>query len=1116
MQVISTKPRLRGRPGTSWVLLGVVAALGLLARSSQVHGQAQLASISGIVTAEETGKPLSSVTVVINGPALQEFQSEVTDANGRYIITQLPPGDDYQVAFYFGADDKPKVVRPGIRLSLGKNVTVSVPVKLTSGKREVKVIRESAPNVDTASASTGVELNQELLRNTPVRGRTFESVIALAPGASDVAPRVFSATGGGPQAGGEVGVSVGGSTGAENNYIVDGINTTDPNLGLVGMELSQYFIKEINIITGGSQAEYGRATGGVVTIATKSGGNEFHGSVFGSIQPYQLTPQTVARLGEAIGTRTKTQALFDVGFDLGGYIVKDRIWFYVGFAPTITMDQVQRRFRSLSQDPATGMARLDPDYQCPSYLRTSQYCLGPSRFALLTNEIDGSGSDIPRTKRLYNAIAKVQFNINPDHNITLGLIASPTQYDDTANTGYYNTDSQRYTRLDQVYDASARYLGKFINRKLQLDVQYGFHYQGLEEKPQQNGSINDQTIVWNADPASPFSLSDFESATGCARVGAFNPCPLTKYTDGFGLYRQQTLQRHMLLASATAYAHFTDKWNPLRGIHAVKLGFDFEQIFTDSARAYSGSDLDPADPTQGHRVYQVLPGLGSQITREFGQRGLSNCANPQPGDPDFCFLNRFRGFTQTRNFAVYLRDSWQVDWAPGLVVNLGVRWEGQEIFGMDLKSDPLNPQLGDKVISIYDNWAPRVGLAYDFTQLTDRPGRGKIFFNYGRFYQSVPTDINDRQFTGEGIYSSGFAGCPVSPSGVSPRDRSCNYPAGIGSGGQYGAVTPSLKGQYINEIILGLNYDVGLDVVLGISYIHRNLGNVIEDVSPDLSNYLVANPGLVPDPNLEKDLMAAVDNATNDADRAKAQGKLDSYKLQQQIGAIFPKAVRNYNALQLTMQKRFSNRFSLIASYTYSRTIGNYPGTFSPSNGQLDPNISTQFDIIDLLANRNGPLPGDRPHNFKATGFYEQPIGDKAKLNFGLTFTATSGRPIEVLGTHLYYGPNEVYILPRGSGGRTPTVTQLDLHIGYEQKLGQRVSLSLFGDVINLVNQRTPTNVDDVYTYDVVQAIRNGQPEDLKHLRTQNGALPAFNSNYGQPTAYQMPLTFRLGGRLSF
>ena len=289
--------------------------------------QLQLGQIQGNITNEETGKPLQGVTVVVSGPALQGEQSEITDKSGSYLITQLPPGDNYIVRFYFG---DVIVERPNVRIAQSKTLTISLKMPTQKGKN-VYVVKERAPSVDIATANTGVEISQEILQNTAVRGRTFESAMSLAPGSADVAPRA--------QAGGDVGVSFAGGTGNENAVLVDGLNTTDLSTGVVATQLHQYFIKDLNVITGGYQAEYGRATGGVVSIVTKSGSNEFHGGVFGSWSPYQATPMTVARLGEALAFRSKQFQQYDFGFELGGPIVKDRVWFYVGFAPTFTINR---------------------------------------------------------------------------------------------------------------------------------------------------------------------------------------------------------------------------------------------------------------------------------------------------------------------------------------------------------------------------------------------------------------------------------------------------------------------------------------------------------------------------------------------------------------------------------------------------------------------------------------------------------------------------------------------------------------------------------------------------------------------------------------------------------
>ena len=152
----------------------------------------------------------------------------------------------------------------------------------------------------------------------------------------------------------------------------------------------------------------------------------------------------------------------------------------------------------------------------------------------------------------------------------------------------------------------------------------------------------------------------------------------------------------MVNASPTAFASFTDRFNPLRGIHAFKVGFDFEAILADNSRGYTGNDFnadDPTNPNLGHRIFRTDPGNGSaQIIREFAQPWTPRCPHKDVGD-GVCHFNVFRGVTQARNFSVYARDAWNIGWAPGLVLNAGVRWEGQEMYGMDLMSDPLHPSV---------------------------------------------------------------------------------------------------------------------------------------------------------------------------------------------------------------------------------------------------------------------------------------------------------------------------------------------------------------------------------------------------------------------------------------
>src|ERR1700748_1601562 len=102
-------------------------------------------------------------------------------------------------------------------------------------------------------------------------------------------------------------VSFNGATGPENNFLIDGVNSTNPAFGLLGTQLTLEFIGETELITGGYNAEYGRATGGVVNVITKSGSNQFHGDLWFNAVPFQLDPNLIGRSGAAIAATHATK-----------------------------------------------------------------------------------------------------------------------------------------------------------------------------------------------------------------------------------------------------------------------------------------------------------------------------------------------------------------------------------------------------------------------------------------------------------------------------------------------------------------------------------------------------------------------------------------------------------------------------------------------------------------------------------------------------------------------------------------------------------------------------------------------------------------------------------------
>ncbi|HUH01820.1 MAG TPA: carboxypeptidase regulatory-like domain-containing protein [Kofleriaceae bacterium] len=1062
---------------------------------------------------DKAGVPLPGVTVVATSPALQGSQAEITDSNGRYMITNLPPGT-YLLWFYYSSA---KVQVKDVEVRLGQAKVVNQSIDPMEG--EVIILEDRGTIIDPTSTSQGLLITQDQMQNIPVPGRTFASTLGAAAGSQ----------------GDSRGVAFSGSTSLENQYVIDGVNTTALNFGTVGTPLINEFIEEIQILTGGYQAEFGRATGGVVNVVTKSGSNDFHGSVFSTIVPYQVNRTPVRPLLTSIAGVTDLDYQLDFGFDLGGPIVKDKVWFYVGFAPQLARNNIARIVQR-----QTDCREVMPDGQLstcdPEAFGDGAPDEDPETGDRILEEVDRT--EFKAVSSAYQFVSKINFAVRPEHQGQVSLLGAPV-----AGEGLFGVSgSPRATRADFQglnTDIAAKWTSKFNNNKTEVEVIAGWHRDKYDQDaidPAADDSPTSRIYFSNLSRFGEAGNEQMATMQGCndsAARGAdaypfIENCPVFQYwLDSPGFIINNLEDRRSIALKATQRANFA-------GTHIIKGGLDTENNRTVDVRHLTGG-----------RFYQVILGGYDQVrTYRYvrpGESGADVCGFNQDDDgrtnyddPRTCdYLDESEVVGNTFNWAGFLQDSWQVQ--PNITINLGMRYEEQRLrYAEHLRGttdDFTNQELGKNAITLRNMWAPRLGAIYDWT----KEGRSKVYVSAGRFYESIPMALNDFSFSGDTLYGAffGFAQCQNGPnpsqdsSGSTPSPYNCpdeitqstNPTDGEVYRGGTTVVTPGTKAQFMDEAILGVQYEIIEDFTLGASLKTRRIGRVLEDMSIDNADtYIIGNPGEF-DPDEEARLQAELDGLDPLSDEYDVlAARLEGFRHLRR----FDKPRRDYNALELTATKRFSKRFYLQGSYTYSRAQGNYPGLLNDDTGQALPNISTQYDLAELLANRDGPLPQDRPHYIKLDGYYTHDFGKGGIATAGLRFRALSGTPLDALGGHYLYGFGESYLLPRGSQGRTEFVTGTDIHVSYGRRLAGGYDLTVFTDVINLFNQEQVSVVDELWTFDYVNPVVGGDPEDLIFAKevSNTGAETTNpigrNVAYGTPLGRYTPLYIRFGARLKF
>jgi len=265
-------------------------------------------------------EPLAGANVVVTSPSLQGERGAACNTQGYFRVVAIPAGVYSVRISHIGYQD---ITYENVLIRLGKTTTLGeIPLAPKSIEMPKVVVFESKPIIDPTSTTVGVNLTSQIFETLPTE-RSFRSIVALSPQANV------------SYLGDEINIA--GSTGLENAYFIDGMNVTDPYTAVTSTNLPYNFVKEIEVKTGGYEAEFGRAQGGIINVITHSGGNDFQVKAFGFFTDNRLAADS--RFG-FLQLDTGDFAKYDVGVSLNGPIKRDKLWYFLAYNANVEKQDI--------------------------------------------------------------------------------------------------------------------------------------------------------------------------------------------------------------------------------------------------------------------------------------------------------------------------------------------------------------------------------------------------------------------------------------------------------------------------------------------------------------------------------------------------------------------------------------------------------------------------------------------------------------------------------------------------------------------------------------------------------------------------------------------------------
>ena len=887
---------------STWTAKGLGLCLFVMFVIAGVSAQTQITTgtIQGTVT-DERGAYVPGATVEIRNFDTSFSRTVTTDEDGRFVGLLLPPG---KYTLTITKQGFATLVVEEANLTVGQAMSLVLSMKVSGVEERVTIT--ASPTIDTTKTESSTTLDENAVNTTPILGRKFEDLLTLTPGVSIVQ---------GPD-GDEINFA--GQRGIFNNVSLDG---GDYNNGFFGeqaggqraaIDITLEAVKEFQVVATGATAEFGRTAGGVINVITKSGTNEFHGSLF----HFQRLEALTANASD--GTPLTDFRREQFGGTIGGPIKRNKAFFFI--AAENIFERLTRANLSAQLGPTPCPVAAPTIPANEALINTNFDC---QRLALIAfmrasrNQEEG----LPISHRIRNnaILGKVDVDLSQNHRLTLSHNFDYSRNENqTFDVPTYGNSANGTEGPSKINVFNANFFSTISPTKVN---EFHFTY-AREERPR---SANASNI-----PA--------DTAMG----GAFNPAePTFRFGNPFflGPNVDETFWRTQL----------KDNFSVVAGRHNIKVGGEW--MHSVNSQIFRGF-------FQGRYIFDTVSGFIRYATPGAPGSGFGPVDNAArlllflqgagPSGP----ATDAAGFSNIKNedYALFAQDKWQI--RPNFTLNYGLRWEAQifpdpvvppaqTAYGIFL-NDPRFPSDGT-LHNQTKMFQPRVGFAWDIAS----NGKSVLRGSYGIYNarQNMLTQVGS--ITTNGVQQQTIAGglfanptiTPTWPGLVTPTAGSCSTINGFTAAGPFVNPFPCFSGvrvfsrDYANPRVYTTN--VGFE----------------QQLSTEITMYLDFTH-------------AKAVHLTRFLDYART-GFFDDYLGETMVASALGKSL--YRGFTVGMRKRFSRGFQFEGNYTFAKDVDDDSNERDPFTDRAANINNLQLDYA--LADR------DIRHRFNFYANMDLPAG---------------------------------------------------------------------------------------------------------------------------------------------